>query len=51
MSTQGDSGSLIGIPREDGFYATHLLFAGSDRATLAIPIDAVEAEHGTLISL
>lgn len=51
MSTQGDSGSLIGILREDGFYATHLLFAGSDRATLAIPIDAVEAEHGTLIPL
>lgn len=48
MSAAGDSGSLIGIEREDGFYATDLLFAGSDRTTLAIPMDAVEAEHGEL---
>lgn len=48
MSAAGDSGSLIGIEREDGFYATDLLFAGSDRTTLAIPIDAVEAAHGDL---
>jgi hypothetical protein len=48
MSAAGDSGSLIGIEREDGFHATHLLFAGSDRATIAVPMDAVEAEHGPL---
>jgi len=47
MSAAGDSGSLIGVV-DDGFYATHLLFAGSDRATMATPWDAVEAEHGTL---
>jgi len=48
MSAAGDSGSLIGIERDEGFYATDLLFAGSDRTTLAIPMDAVEAEHGAL---
>lgn len=49
MSAPGDSGSLIGIETdEDGFHATHLLFAGSDQATIAIPLDAVQAEHGEL---
>ncbi|WP_330632656.1 hypothetical protein [Halocatena halophila] len=48
MSTGGDSGSLIGIHRSDGFYGTDLLFAGSDRVTLAVPIAAVEAAHGPL---
>ena len=47
MSAAGDSGSLIGVD-DDGFRATHLLFAGSDRTTLGVPIAAVEAEHGTL---
>jgi hypothetical protein len=48
MSAAGDSGSLIGIEADDGFRATDLLFAGSDRTTLAVPMDAVEAEHGEL---
>ncbi|MFC7143052.1 hypothetical protein ACFQMA_24960 [Halosimplex aquaticum] len=48
MSAAGDSGSLIGIDGDDGFRATDLLFAGSDRTTLAIPMDAVEEEHGAL---
>ncbi|WP_123538366.1 hypothetical protein [Halosimplex salinum] len=48
MSAAGDSGSLIGIDGEDGFRATNLLFAGSDRTTLGVPIDAVEEEHGSL---
>jgi len=47
MSAGGDSGSLIGVA-DDGFRATHLLFAGSDRATIAAPLSAVEAEHGEL---
>lgn len=47
MSAAGDSGSLIGIAA-GGFHATHLLFAGSDRATIAVPMDAVEDEHGEL---
>ncbi|MWG32950.1 hypothetical protein [Halomarina oriensis] len=47
MSAGGDSGSLIGVV-DGGFRATHLLFAGSDRATIAAPMDAVEAEHGEL---
>ena len=49
MSAAGDSGSLIGIDGDDGFRATNLLFAGSDRSTIAVPMAAVEAEHGTLI--
>ncbi|WP_306060606.1 trypsin-like serine peptidase [Natronococcus wangiae] len=37
ISAGGDSGSLIGITRQDkSFYATSLLFAGSVRQTLAI---------------
>ncbi len=48
MSAGGDSGSLIGIDRRDGFHATDLLFAGSDRTTLGIPLDAVQTEHGEL---
>jgi hypothetical protein len=47
MSAGGDSGSLIGVV-DGGFRATHLLFAGSDRATIAAPMEAVEAEHGEL---
>jgi hypothetical protein len=48
MSAGGDSGSLIGIERDDGFHGTHLLFAGSDRTTLGIPLSAVQDKHGTL---
>lgn len=47
MSAGGDSGSLVGIT-DGGFRGTHLLFAGSDRATIAIPMDAVEDVHGSL---
>jgi hypothetical protein len=50
MSAGGDSGSLIGVV-DGGFRATHLLFAGSDRATIAAPMEAVEAEHGELTPL
>lgn len=48
MSAGGDSGSLIGIERADGLHGTHLLFAGSDRATIAIPVETVQEEHGEL---
>lgn len=48
MSASGDSGSVIGIQTEAGFHATHLLFAGSDRVTLAVPMAAVVDEHGPL---
>lgn len=48
MSAGGDSGSLIGIERDDGFYATHLLFAGSDQSTIGIPMATVQEEHGSL---
>lgn len=48
MSAAGDSGSLIGVERDDGFHATDLLFAGSDRVTFGIPLSAVQDEHGTL---
>lgn len=48
MSAGGDSGSLIGTEEGDGIRATNLLFAGSDEATIGIPMDAVEAEHGEL---
>ena len=49
MSAPGDSGSLIGVETEDdGFHATHLLFAGSSEATIAVPLSAVQAEHGEL---
>jgi len=51
MSAGGDSGSLVGIETEDGFRATHLLFAGSDRSTIAAPISAVEDVHGSLTPL
>lgn len=47
MSAGGDSGSLIGVA-DGGFRATHLLFAGSDRATVAAPMSAVEDVHGDL---
>lgn len=48
MSTGGDSGSLIGRRKTDGFYASDLLFAGSDRVTLGIPMNVVQQVHGTL---
>jgi hypothetical protein len=49
FSTGGDSGSLIGVQRRDGFfYGTSLLFAGSVRQTLAIPMAAVQEVHGDL---
>lgn len=49
FSAGGDSGSLVGIQRQNGsFYGTDLLFAGSTRQTLAIPMNAVQKEHGKL---
>lgn len=48
MSAGGDSGSLIGIQRADGFHATDLLFGGSDRVTLGIPMTVVQDLHGPL---
>ena len=48
MSAGGDSGSIIGIERDDGFYGTNLLFAGSDRSTIGIPMDTVQGVHGEL---
>jgi hypothetical protein len=48
MSAGGDSGSVIGIEREDGLYGTDLLFAGSDRTTLGVPIGTVQEVHGEL---
>lgn len=48
LSEPGDSGSLIGYKTEDGFVATDLLFAGSSRITVGIPLNAVEAYHGPL---
>jgi hypothetical protein len=49
FSSGGDSGSLIGVQRQDGsFYGTDLLFAGSVQYTLAIPMEAVQKEHGRL---
>lgn len=49
FSAGGDSGSLIGIQRQNGsFHGTDLLFAGSSRQTLGIPMDAVQKEHGKL---
>lgn len=50
LAAGGDSGSLIGYEQEDGFYGTSLLFAGSSRVTLGIPMDAVEDEHGKLMA-
>lgn len=51
MSAGGDSGSLIGIEDGEGFTATNLLFAGSDQSTIAVPMPAVEEEHGELTPL
>ena len=48
MSAAGDSGSLIGVERDDGFRATDLLFAGSDRVTFGIPLSTIQDEHGAL---
>lgn len=51
MSVGGDSGSVIGIERPEGFYGTSLLFAGSTQATFAIPMSTVQQVHGRLIPL
>jgi hypothetical protein len=48
MSAGGDSGSVIGVERDGGFYGTHLLFAGSDQTTLGIPLETVQEHHGEL---
>lgn len=48
MSSGGDSGSLIGIEKSDGFYGTNLLFAGTNRITLGIPMSTVQSVHGSL---
>lgn len=48
MAAGGDSGSLIGVERNDGFYGTSLLFAGSPTITLGIPMTNVQAHHGPL---
>jgi hypothetical protein len=51
MSAGGDSGSVIGIERPEGFYGTSLLFAGSTQATFAIPMSTVQQVHGRLIPM
>ena len=49
ISRGGDSGSLIGYREDDGtFRPTHLLFAGSSRVTIGIPLDNVFERHGRL---
>lgn len=48
MAAGGDSGSLIGLEQQDGFYGTSLLFAGSNSITLGIPMDNVQEAHGKL---
>lgn len=48
ISAGGDSGSLIGTDRGDGFYGASLLFAGSSQITLGIPMSAVQSHHGQL---
>ncbi|QLG49454.1 hypothetical protein [Natrinema halophilum] len=48
IASGGDSGSLIGVERPDGFYGSSLLFAGSSSLTLGIPMDAVQQFHGRL---
>ena len=48
MAKGGDSGSLIGMEREDGLHGTSLLFAGSSSLTLGIPMANVQEEHGQL---
>ena len=48
MSAGGDSGSVIGLERDDGLHGTDLLFAGSDRSTIGIPIETVQEIHGNL---
>ena len=53
MSAGGDSGSVIGYRATDengdpAFYITHLLFAGSDTVTIAVPFEQVIEEHGDL---
>ena len=48
IASGGDSGSLIGLERADGFYGTSLLFAGSSSLTLGIPMDTVQQFHGQL---
>lgn len=48
FSAGGDSGSLIGVRRQDGFYGTHLLFAGDSQRTFGIPVQAILEEHGRL---
>lgn len=51
MSAGGDSGSIIGIERPEGFYGTSLLFAGSNQATFAIPMSTVQQVHGRLVPM
>lgn len=51
MSAGGDSGSVIGIERPEGFYGTSLLFAGSTQATFAIPMSTVQQVHGRLVPM
>jgi poly(hydroxyalkanoate) depolymerase family esterase len=51
MSLRGDSGSLIVDERGDGLYGTSLLFAGSERLSLGIPMEEVQAVHGELTPL
>ncbi|WP_331235346.1 hypothetical protein [Natronorarus salvus] len=48
LSAGGDSGSLIGVLEGEGFRAASLLFAGSDEATLGVPMRTVEEVHGEL---
>lgn len=46
MSKPGDSGSII---LDDDMYAVGLLFAGSNKVTLANPISSVQSEYGLQI--
>lgn len=49
MSKPGDSGSHIGIKESDeGIHLTNLSYAGSDQATIAIPLVHVQEYHGEL---
>ena len=48
LSAGGDSGSLIGVLEGEGVRAASLLFAGSDEATLGVPMRTVEEVHGEL---
>lgn len=51
MTLPGDSGSMVGQSKGDGFYGTGLHFAGGGGVSLSIPIKAVQDEFGPLTPL